>query len=416
MRRSVLSLLALTFSVPLAAQQTSRSLPGSADTIRLRPSVVIRDSQVVRTLTSGNEEEVLRVVNELRARESRILRELERTPLARTESRRLLEDQLARVSREAFTVMSVIESRCLEERATAPNGYLGVNLTTEVEVRDRIAAVQRSVITSVEPGSPAQRAGLASGDRLLSIGGRDARERMPQLAGLLEPGRRIEVRVERAGTELEFPVVVAPRPQRFDQGCPQFERAIQPLRMGGMARVWVQDSSDGRGSRVMYLMEPAAPMPPVAGVRSTPPTPATPPVAPARPSTATVPVPPAPAAAPAAPSVFVFGSTSGGGSQVAYFAGAQFRELDEDWREVLGLKSGTQGVLVNEVARGSAAAQSGLKVGDVITQVGPTAATSPFVVSRLLGLNENQQATLEILRKRQPVRVTLRWDGPTPRR
>jgi membrane-associated protease RseP (regulator of RpoE activity) len=419
MRRVVLSVLALTMSAPLAAQQPSRPAGAPADTVRLRASVVLRDSQVVRTLTTGNEAEVLRVVNELRERESRILRELARTPLARTDTRRSLEEDLARVSREAFTVMSVIESRCLEERATAPNGYLGVNLTSEVEVRDRIVVVQRSMITSVEPGSPAQRAGLASGDRLLSIGGRDARERMPQLAGLLEPGRRIEVRVERDGTELEIPVVVAQRPQRFDQGCPQFERAIQPLRMGGMARVWVHDSADGRGNRVMYLTEPAAPMPPVVAVRPTPAAPATPatsPSAPARPATAAVPAPPSPAAAPAAPSVFVFGSTSGGGSQVAYFAGAQFRELDDDWREVLGLRSGTQGVLVNEVARGSAAAQSGLKVGDVITQVGAAAATSPFVVSRLLGLNENQQATLQVLRKRQPERITLRWDSPMPRR
>jgi S1-C subfamily serine protease len=399
MRRALCSALALTLSVPMAAQQPSaRSVSVPADTVRLRASVVLRDSQVVRTLTTGNEAEVLRVVNELRERESRILRELQGTPLARTDARRSLEEALARVSREAFTVMSVIESRCLDERATTPNGYLGVNLTSEVEVRDRIVVVQRSVITSVEPGSPAQRAGIQSGDRLLSIGGRDARERMPQLAGLLEPGRRIVVQVERDGVERELPLIVAPRPQRFDQGCPQFERAIQPLRMGGMARVWVQDSADGRGNRVMYLMEPAA---------RTPPTP----VAPVR-----TPLPSVPAAAPAAPSVFVFGSTSGGGSQVAYFAGAQFRELDDDWREVLGLRSGTQGVLVNEVARGSAAAQSGLKVGDVITQVGGTAATSPFVVSRLLGLTEDQQATLQILRKRQLERVTLRWDSPLPRR
>jgi S1-C subfamily serine protease len=428
MRRSLLAVTALTLSVPLAAQQaTTRSVTIPADTVRLRASVVLRDSQVVRTLTTGNEAEVLRVVNELRERESRILRELQSTPLVRTDARRELEESLARVSREAFTVMSVIESRCLEERATTPNGYLGVNLTTEIEVRDRIAAVQRSVITSVEPGSPAQRAGLVSGDRLLSIGGRDARERLPELAGLLEPGRRIAVRVERDGMVREIPVVVAPRPQRFDQGCPQFERAIQPLRMGGMARVWVQDSADGRGNRVMYLMEPAA-MPPVVAARGTPstPTPHATPAIPATPATAARPTapsartpaaPPAPApASPAAPSVFVFGSSSGGGSQVAYFAGAQFRELDDDWREVLGLKSGTQGVLVNEVARGSAAAQSGLKVGDVITRVGGTVATSPFVVSRLLGLNEDQRATLQILRKRQPERVTLQWDSPMPRR
>jgi hypothetical protein len=90
-------------------------------------------------VTEANEAEIMRAVNELRARESRILRELSRTSLTDTLTRRNLEAQLATVSREAFTVMSVIEERCLEQRSLAPNGYLGVTITTEVQV--------------VEPGS-----------------------------------------------------------------------------------------------------------------------------------------------------------------------------------------------------------------------------------------------------------------------
>lgn len=402
MRALMIRLIALAVAAPLAL---------GAQQVRLRTSV--QDSAAMRAVTEGNVAEVLRVVNELRARESRILRQLEALGPSDREQRRPLELELARVSRDAFTVMSLIESRCLEQRATTPNGYLGLNITHEVEVYGGAVAVQRSMVASLEPGSPAEAAGIAPGDRLLAVAGRDARERFPDLKGVLEPGRRVAVRVEREGREREFSMTVAQRPQRFDAGCPQFERALQPLRMGGVARVWVQDSTDAQGNRRMYVLSPSVaptpPTPPTAAVPRTAPTP-TPPAPAVRGNVAVVPTPPTPAAAPAAPSVFVFGSTSGG-SSFSYFAGAQFRQLDDDWRSVLGIRSGTEGVLVNEVAPGSAAAQSGLKVGDVVTMVGNTPATSPLVVSRLLGLTEGSQATLRVVRSRETRTVTLRWSG-----
>ncbi len=401
----LMRLLALVAVVPLAL---------GAQQVRVRTTV--QDSNALRAVTEGNIAEVLRVVNELRARESRILKQLEALPPTNREQRYPLELELARVSRDAFTVMSLIESRCLEQRAQAPNGYLGLNLNTHVEVDSGEVTVQRSIVESLEPGSPAQASGIAPGDRLLSVAGRDARERFPDLRGVLEPGRRVVVRVEREGREREFAMTVAQRPQRFDAGCPQFERALQPLRMGGVARVWVQDSTDAQGNRRVYVMTPSlAPTPPTPPSAASPRTPAVPPVPAVRGNVplagaAPPPTPPTPAAAPPAPSMFVFGSTSGG-SSFSYFAGAQFRMLDDDWRSVLGLRPGTEGVLVNEVAPGSAAAQSGLKVGDVVTMVGDTPATSPLVVSRLLGLTEGSQATLRVLRSRETRTVTLRWSG-----
>lgn len=394
-----------------------------------------RDSLLLRRLNAGNEIEVMRVVNELREREGRILAELSATSLANADARRNLEEQLARVSREAFTVMSLIESRCIEERMTAPAGYLGLNITSEIEVHDRSYTVARSIINSVDPGSPAERAGVLSGDRLLAIGGRDARERLPELGGILEPGRRVPVKVERGGAEREFVVVAAPRPVKAQAaGCPQFERALQPLRMSGAARVWVQDSTDAQGTRRVYVYStspaevvptgqggtavrvPYAPARPGQATNAPPAaaagggtSPAAPPTAPTAP---TAPVTPATPAVASSPGVFVFGPSST--SSVSFFAGAQFRALDDDWRDVLSLRANQHGVLVTDVAAGSAAAQSGLKVGDVVTDVSGTAATSPLVLSRMLGLSEESHATLKVIRKRQPLSVTLRW-GSAPR-
>lgn len=407
--RALVMIGVLTLATPLApqAQQTVRV---QADTVTLTRRAFVRDTLRIRELTAANEIEVLRVVNELRAREAGILQALRSTPLTRTAERRALEEELAKLSREAFTVMSVIESRCVESRTSAPPGYLGLTITTDVVVRDSSATIQRSFVSSVEPGSPAERAGVLSGDVLVSIAGLDAMDELPDLSSKLEPGRKIDVVVERRGRPMTLDVTVAQRPQRFDRSCPQFERAIQPLRMGGVARVWVQDSTDRNGNRVMYMVttpgSPTPPAPPTPATAPRPATPRTPAVA------ATTPTPPTPATAPtppAPPTVVAFGTTTGGASSVSYFAGAQFRALDDDWRAVLGLKPGTTGVLVNEVAPGSPAAQSGLRVGDVVTSIDGTAASSPFVVVRLLGLNEQSQASLRVMRAREPRVVQFRW-------
>ncbi|MBX3131856.1 MAG: PDZ domain-containing protein [Gemmatimonadaceae bacterium] len=364
--------------------------------------------ETVRTrLTQENEAEIIRVVNELRAREARILRELAGTRLDDLTARRALEQQLASTSREAFTLMSIIESRCLEQRTAAPAGYLGLNITTEIELRDSTRRVRYSTVASVEPGSPAEAAGIAAGDRLMSVGGRDTQRAEPELADLLSPGRRLPVVVDRKGATQEFTVTVAPRPQRLSAACPEYERAMQPLRMGTVARVWVRDSVDARGNRIVTVLPtPSVAAPPVPGITiapvRTPPSPPSPPsTTTPRPSVVSVPSTPTPPAAPAAPMVFMYGVTNGATSEIAYFSGAQFRALDDDWRGVLGVRPGTDGVLVNEVAPGSAAASAGLKAGDVILSVDGTTATSPIVVARLLSLTEAPQSTLRVLRARE---------------
>jgi len=408
MRISLFAVLAVAVTSPLAAaQQTTVS-----GTMRTRA-------------TQSNEEEMIRLVNELRSREARLLRELSATSLDDVVARRNIEQQLARVSREAFSVMSVIQSRCLEQQTANRSGYLGLNITSEVDVRGQNDVRVRSLVTSVEPGSPAEAAGIRADDRLTSVAGRDTRSSVPSLADLLEPGRRVPVVVEREGKEREFLVTVAPRPQNLRTACPEFERAMQPLRMGSVARVWVRDSADENGQRVVTVldaprMSPALPLPPVA---STAPTPPTPRAATVRGTATTPPVPavaPTPPTPPAAngPMVFYYGSTNGATSEIAYFNGAQFRALDDDWRGVLGVRAGTDGVLVNEVAAGSAAAAAGLKAGDVVLSVDGTAATSPLVVARLLSLADANASTLRVWRARDTRTVTFRRSGgfaPTPR-
>lgn len=376
--------LLVAFAGPAVAQQSSVST-SAPTTVRARAA-------------DANAEEMVRLVNELRAREARLLRELNATPESELGSRRLIEQQLARTAREAFALMSVIESRCLEQRINPPRGHLGVTIDNDALIRDGQVARNVASIASVEPGSPAAAAGLQAGDRLISVAGRDFSNGIPRLGDVLEPGRRVVVRIQRDGLEREVPVVVGQGTPRMDPSCPEYERVMQPLRMGG--RVWLRDSAGADGNRyVTVLTTPRTPAPP------TPPATPASPVTPVPSVSAVAPAPPTP---PAAPGVYVFGITRGATSEFAYYNGAQFRQLDDDWRNVLGIRSGTEGVLVNEVAPGSAAAAAGLRGGDVIVAVDGTPATSPLLVVRMLSLEDRAESRLRVIRARDTRTVVLK--------
>jgi C-terminal processing protease CtpA/Prc len=77
--------------------------------------------------------------------------------------------------------------------------------------------------------------------------------------------------------------------------------------------------------------------------------------------------------------------------------------------QALGVK---QGVLVNEVATGSAASQAGLRGGDVVTMVGKTPVSSPGTFVQLLTTSESPQVQLTLVRQKDKKTVTLRL---TPR-
>jgi membrane-associated protease RseP (regulator of RpoE activity) len=409
MSRVILAALALVAGAGIASAQQPRT-PTPPPTPAL-PSKVVADSSYVSRSLLANEAELLRVVNEIRAREASLLRELESIPKDNEARRRPILMQLQNLNREAFTVMSVVEGRCIARRSNEPEGYMGVSISTSVEATANRVIVRQSNIESVELGSPADRAGLMAGDRILSVGGRDTRNEWPDLADVLEPGRRIIVKVEREGQEVDLPLVVGVRERQTRiVSCPQFERAMSPLRMGAVARTWVVDTTDAQGNRVMFVAPappsptsgPMTPMPSRSPSAPPAPVPATGVVATTPPTATAGPTPPAP------PMAFTF--STGGASRIAFFGGAQFRVLDDDWRAVLGVAGNTVGVLVDEVAPGSAAAQSGLRVGDVITHVNGTEATSPFVAARLMGVSENATATLRVIRARERRTVTLRWD------
>lgn len=364
LRLPLLALLAMGAAplAPLAAQQQVR-------VIQRAPAGSARADSMVARIFNSDVAEVKRMVSAWRAREEQLVKDLRGAGDADLATRRRLEDELALHVRDGFAMMSAIEARCVDGGSgDLPAGYLGLNLETTGRVVDNVIQEAATVVTSVEPGSPAERAGLQRHDKVLRIGGLEP-ERLGEVGAMLVPGRTLVVRAERGGVARDFPLTVARRPEGFGESCGELESALMPIRVPGAARIVVREM-DGQRRVTVDARE----------------------------------LPPRPAAPEGEMRIFSFNRGSH-----AFFGGAEFRDLDADWREVLGVK---QGVIVNAVASASPMASAGLKGGDVVTAVGRSPVASPAALVQLLGSQAGDAVTLSVVRGKEKKTVTVRF---TPR-
>jgi serine protease Do len=107
--------------------------------------------------------------------------------------------------------------------ANEPAGYLGIVFTAPLARTVQAGGISvrhfaYPVVESVEPGSPAARAGISSGDTILAYDSVDVVQHDIALTHLLRPGTIVTVRVKRNGTVREIGVRVAPRPASFVDG------------------------------------------------------------------------------------------------------------------------------------------------------------------------------------------------------
>jgi S1-C subfamily serine protease len=252
----------------------------------------------------------------------------------------------------------------------APSGWFGVTISDNAMVDENFNAFFDSypVVSKVEPRSPAAKAGVKTGDVLITFNSHDMRGGAIEMKKWLKPGAPFVLQLRRNNQLKQVRGRLEQRPEGWK------EVAIVTLSPG-------QDIERRAGAIG------GEPLPRSGGLIRT-----------------RVPSPDP------LPEVLV--PAMGYGRGVYPFAGAEFTALNDDLCEALGVKPG--GVFVMNVMEGSAARAAGLRGGDIILRADGSKIDDPFdLVSAIRNADtrntNNHAIELQILRKHKPQTLTLRW-------
>ncbi len=329
------------------------------------------DSSYMRVTINGVAMD--QMVNELlhsKAMEEITARALHNASVNNAVRRDELQTKLSELAQRSARLMSNIELQCTRG-VPAAEGYMGITYTDVTapgsDAVDPPPVEGRPVLISVEPGSPAAKAGLRRGDVLFSVGGQDSRQSLP-LAAILKPGAHVVVKFKRDGAAKDVTVHVAKRPDGYGSStCLGVDDLIGREREAPMARLFRTPRLPGSGAPQAVVMSPE--MPAIAW-----------------------------------PGNYVFSMTPAfGGASVA---GAVMQVVDDDWRDLLGVE---KGLVVVNVATGSPANESGLHKGDVIVSADDSPVSTVLSLRRRMNAADGKSIKLQVVRKGKTQTVTLRW-------
>lgn len=229
-----------------------------------------------------------------------------------------------------------------------PTGWVGITYTVsgEMDADGNLVYSDYPVVMTVDPGSPAARAGVAGGDTILAFNDRDLRRSAFPIRAMIQPGKIFVIRARRGSTEREFKVLVADRPADH--------------------REWVELTMKPQPAAVPEPPFVLTPGPMRAAVRMM------------IPRNALMPI-----------------------------AGAEVRAISLDLSKTLGIKP--RGLFIVNVLEGSPAKQAGLRDGDVLLRAAEHALMTPQDLQEVMRSDINRSVKLEILRQKKTQTVVLRW-------
>ena len=248
--------------------------------------------------------------------------------------------------------------------AQGAKGWVGVVITTGIGTMGESGSMvftEYPTIESIDPGSPAERAGLQAGDILISINAQDFTRNPIPMTSLLVPGQRIVFRYRRNDAARTAALTVVVRPLESKQYVTL--QIIGPAPTQGSASP--RSRTETLLNRNVVVESPRHPIVSIAPL------------------------------------------VVGSGAPTLRIVGAELTQLNADLRDVLKVKG--DGVFVINVAIGTPAGAAGLKSGDVIVEAGNEAIQNPGELMRLMRLSAENSLMLRIVRKQKAQNLTLRW-------
>lgn len=250
----------------------------------------------------------------------------------------------------------------------APKGWLGfyaqgIMRSLWDSTGQRVTYFAYPSIVSVEPESPAARAGIAPGDELVAYDGVDVVGHEFNMTKLLVPERKLAVTVRREGETKDYTLAVARLPERAgSRRAGEFPRPPMPP----------------MAPATIFLRRPAPEGDMPAPVR----------------------VEAGRLRGPLLPGGIFIMSSNG-------VLGVHMSAVSADLAKALHLSTG---VLVNDVPESSPAFASGLRTGDVIVSIGGRAVEDLDDVHAMFGAHmADRQVDFRVMRDRKARDITVRW-------
>jgi len=102
----------------------------------------------------------------------------------------------------------------LKEKGKVTRGWLGVyiqRLSPDMAETLSVPGKKGALVADVTKDGPAEKAGLRSGDVIISFGGKEVTDEhdLPQIVAATKPGKKVDVIVVRDGKEVTIPVTIA---------------------------------------------------------------------------------------------------------------------------------------------------------------------------------------------------------------
>jgi serine protease Do len=269
--------------------------------------------------------------------------------------------------------------------AKVSRGWLGFNAQgPSLPDGDNVTYFAYPQILSVDPDSPADRAGIVPGDVLVAFNGTDVVGHEFNLSRLIVPDRKVSVTIRRDGEMKDFALDIAKVPQGVVDrriAFSAFGVPVLPPGVEGTTIIRIDSGEDG-GNRATSVG--------AGGVRGG-------------------------------------GAARGNGSERVVIArgrgpmaagsymviaphavfGADVSTVGADLASALKIE---KGVLVNDVPEASPGYKSGLRVGDVITTVsGQPVATIGQLQDFILSHFGERSVVLQVVRGRKPQDIRVTW-------
>lgn len=132
-------------------------------------------------------------------------------------------------------------------------GRIGVQIgavTRDVAEAIGLAKTQGALVSRVEAGTPAEKAGVEAGDVILRFDGKaiERESDLPRLVGSTKPGSRVQIQVWRKGKTVDLPITVA----EMEPDAPA-RRPDQPPRNGPVANALGLTVSDVPADRLKEM-------------------------------------------------------------------------------------------------------------------------------------------------------------------